>query len=121
MFISLRGRGVLNGHELIEMEQVISDVKGDVLDTVTTLDKLDGGISVLLHCPGFKASPGMSAEKVTVDLIISPQELSEAGNKELSKALAIMVQSFAKDVVLPYLERFNKRCIVEGIAAPPPP
>lgn len=87
---------------------------------ITVLDRIDGGISVLLRCPGFKPAADMSVDKVTVDLVVSPRELVEGG-KELSKALALIVQSFGHDIVLQYLQRFEKRCNIEGVKPMPAP
>lgn len=84
------------------------------------LDHLDGGISLLLRCPGFQPTGDFSTENITVDVIASPRELAEGG-KQLSKVLALMVQSFGHEVVFPYLKRFTKRCIIEGVKALPAP
>ncbi|KAG6912778.1 hypothetical protein DXG01_012233 [Tephrocybe rancida] len=84
-----------------------------------SLDQLDGGISVLLRCPGFKV-PAIGTEGVTVDLAFPPRELA-AGGKELSKTLCLLIQSFGNDIALPYLRRFEKRCLAEGVLPPSPP
>ncbi|KAG6908714.1 hypothetical protein DXG01_003559 [Tephrocybe rancida] len=120
LYIHLHGRGDINGVELREQRQVIADLQDDVLDAITALDRADGGISTLLRSPGFQPSINMGAENVTVDLIVSPRELLEA-EKELSKALALITQSFAQDIVIPHMFRFNQRCIIEGVIAPPAP
>ncbi|KAG6909304.1 hypothetical protein DXG01_001103, partial [Tephrocybe rancida] len=87
---------------------------------ITMLDRLDGGISVFLHCPGFQISANSGADDVTVDIVFPPRELAEGG-RGLSKTLALMAQTFASEIVLPYLERFRQRCLVEGVTAPPAP
>ncbi|KAG6905187.1 hypothetical protein DXG01_004375 [Tephrocybe rancida] len=122
MFVSLHSRGEVEGNEKTEVHQLISDLREDALDAVSALDRLDGGISVFLRCPGFQAPASMGTDSVTVDLVVPPRELlAPEGGKELSKALALMVQAFGKDVALPYLARFNQRCRAEGVVAPPVP
>jgi len=38
-------------------------------------DHLDGGISLLLRCPGSDCPANLTADKVTVDVYITPCEL----------------------------------------------
>ncbi|KAG6914523.1 hypothetical protein DXG01_016788 [Tephrocybe rancida] len=122
MYISLHGRGEMQGDELKELLELISDLQKDLLDAISALDRLDGGFSVLLRCPGSQVSADMGTEGVAVDLVVQPRELlAPEGGKELTKALALLVQAFGKDVALPYLTRFNQRCRVEGVTAPPVP
>ena len=59
-----------------------------------TLDRADGGITLVLHCPGHRAT---SVENLTIDTYISPRELKE-GVKELSKHIALIVQTFGTDI-----------------------
>ena len=87
---------------------------------VTALDGVDGGISLFLHCPGFKANQKSSVADISVDLFISPRELAEGGI-EMSEAIALMVQSFSDHVALPHLHLFQLRCKGEGVKAPPLP
>ena len=87
---------------------------------ISTLDRIDGGISVLLRCPGFKPSEGSGAEHMTIDTYISPHEL-KAGGKDLTKHIALLVQSFGADIALPHLHRFEARCAVEGVRPPSVP
>ncbi|KAG6377663.1 hypothetical protein JVT61DRAFT_14428 [Boletus reticuloceps] len=47
----------------------------DVLDAITMQDHLDGGISILVCCPGMDSTQILSAEQITVDLYITPREL----------------------------------------------
>ena len=83
---------------------------------------MDGGISLLLRCPGFKPADGFAAEDITVDTYISPHEL-KVGGKDMMKhiALLVLVQSFGADIVLPYLHHFAACCAVEGVKPPPAP
>jgi len=72
-----------------------------------------------MRCPGYKAPKDITVENVTVDIYASPRELGEAG--EISKHVAILVQTFGQDFVLPHLRRFAARCRTENIDSPQPP
>jgi hypothetical protein len=84
----------------------------------TVLDRADGGITLVLRCPGHQ--PTSAVEDLTVDIFISPREVKEGG-KELSKHLALLIQAFGADVALPYLHRFAKRCLIEKVELPSAP
>jgi hypothetical protein len=79
-----------------------------------TLDRADGGITLVLRCPGHQAT---LVENLTVDTYISPRELKEGG-KELSKRIALIIQAFGTNIALPYLHRFAKRCHTEQVEPP---
>jgi hypothetical protein len=81
---------------------------------------VDGGISILLWCPGFKLPGGSGAEKIMVDAYISPRELKEGG-KDLTKHVTLLVQAFGADIALPHLCRFEARCAVERVKPPSAP
>lgn len=82
-----------------------------ILMKAAALDRADGGITLVLRCPGHQVT---SIENLTVDTYISPRELKEGG-KELSKHIALIIQAFGTDVALPYLHRFAKRCLTEQV------
>ncbi|KAG6875862.1 hypothetical protein C0992_001988 [Termitomyces sp. T32_za158] len=103
-----------------ELRAVIQECQNDMFDSITAMDVVDGGISILLRCPGFIPSPNMTSDKLTVDLFVSPREVAEGG-KELSKHLALLVQAFGVDIALPYLQRFSDRCGKEDVNAPKAP
>ena len=69
----------------------------------------------MLHCPGNQ--PVSTVEDITIDTYISLHEMEEGG-KELSKHLALMVQTFGAEVALPYLHRFARHCLVEQVEPP---
>ncbi|KAI6002122.1 hypothetical protein EDD15DRAFT_2146964, partial [Pisolithus albus] len=60
---------VLGRAELVEASL------GDLFDAITMQDRLDGGISVLLRCPGFEYSDDITADGVTIDVYVTPREL----------------------------------------------
>jgi hypothetical protein len=57
---------------------------------------------------------------MTVNAYISPHELKE-GRKDLTKHIALMVQSFGADIALPHVHCFEACCAVEGVRPPSPP
>jgi hypothetical protein len=80
-------------------------------------DRLDGGISLLVRCPGFKAGHSLSPEQVAVDLYITPRELHE-NSARIGGDIAVLVQAFCEEFVIPHMQRFNERCHIENIEPP---
>lgn len=87
------------------------------IQQITVQDRIDGGISFLMRCPGQRSS---DLENLTVDVYISPRELLEAGT-DMNRKAASFVQSFGKDFALPHLRRFAARCRTEGVVLPQTP
>ncbi|KAG2134540.1 hypothetical protein DEU56DRAFT_738630, partial [Suillus clintonianus] len=58
-------------------EELVEASLQDVFDSIAMQDHLDGGISVLIRCPGFNANTALSPGDVAVDLYITPRELQE--------------------------------------------
>ena len=79
-------------------------------------DHLDGGITLLIRCPGSDIPSNLAAENITVDLYITPREL--VGNECVSGNTAMIVQAFCREFALPHLQRFTERCKVESIMCP---
>lgn len=84
------------------------------------LDLIDGGISLMLRCPGYRSDSTLSLEDVTVEVYVSPRELAKGG-KEMSERVALLVQEFGKHLALPHLHLFQARCLVENVKALPAP
>jgi hypothetical protein len=133
LYIALRGIRGCSREEKEEVDALLMGTMRDLFDIVSTtfflcfakcpvmismkaatLDKADGGITLVLRCPGQRAT---SVEDLTVDTYISPRELKEGG-KELSKHIALIIQAFGADITLPYLHRFAKQCLTEQIEPP---
>ncbi|KAG6912462.1 hypothetical protein DXG01_014379, partial [Tephrocybe rancida] len=95
-------------------------MRADVLDAITALDFIDGGISILLRVPGQAFANNVGVEELTVDVVVPPRERSETG-KEFSKTVAILIQTFGYNIALPYLKRFQDRCAAEGVTVLPTP
>ena len=81
-------------------------------------DRLDGGLSVLIRCPGSDLPSSLAFNKLTVDLYVTPRELVQ--NEHVSGDAAVLVQAFCKDFALPHLERFVERCKIESMRIPKP-
>ncbi|KAG6919654.1 hypothetical protein DXG01_003518 [Tephrocybe rancida] len=62
----------------------------------------------------------MGPEDLTINAVVSPHERREGG-KEFEKAVAILIQTFGCDIALPYLKRFQQRCIVKDVVPPSAP
>ncbi|KAG6372660.1 hypothetical protein JVT61DRAFT_7412 [Boletus reticuloceps] len=88
----------------------------NVLDAITMQDCLDGGISILVHCPGMDSTQISSAEQITVDLYITPRELVR--NDRLKGDAAVLVQAFCQEFAFPHLWRFMSCCNIEQITPP---
>jgi hypothetical protein len=80
-------------------------------------DRLDGGISFLIRCPGSNATSTMSAERVAVDLYVTPRELHEV-HERIGGDVSVLVQAFCEEFAIPHLQRFTERCRIEGVQAP---
>ncbi|KAG6906260.1 hypothetical protein DXG01_014940 [Tephrocybe rancida] len=106
--------------ELKAIAKFIEESHNDLFDAATALNRLDGGISLVLHCLGFDVGHEMQADDITLDVLFSPRELME-GRTELSKFLALLIQGFGREVALPYLRRFILCCNEEEIAPPGAP
>lgn len=83
-------------------------------------DRIDGGITLLMRCPGHLTSEDVTVENITIDVYVSPRELSETSS-EIDKHTALLAQSFGEDIVLPHLRRFAARCRVEKVVPPQTP
>jgi hypothetical protein len=87
---------------------------------IMTLNNIDGGLTLLLCCPGHSIQGDLAAEKIMVDTYISPRELKEGG-KEMSKQVALILQAFGAELAMPHLRCFHACCNVEGLNAAVPP
>ncbi|KAG1804580.1 hypothetical protein EV424DRAFT_1280484, partial [Suillus variegatus] len=51
---------------------------GDMFDALATQDRLDGGLSLLIHCPRSHITETVTPDRIAVDLYVTPRELQEA-------------------------------------------
>ncbi|KAF8441340.1 hypothetical protein L210DRAFT_824634, partial [Boletus edulis BED1] len=98
--------------------ELIEASLNDLFDAVTMQDRLDGGISVLLRCPGFQSHIPLTADQITVDAYVTPRELIR--NEHVSGDMAVLVQAFCEEFAIPHMQRFAERCTVESVVAPRP-
>jgi hypothetical protein len=84
---------------------------------VTAQDRLDGGISLLIRCPGSAATAVLAPEHMSVDLYITPRELDNCP-KVIGGDTSCLVQAFAENYAIPHLQRFTERCRAEGVVPP---
>ncbi|KAF8333786.1 hypothetical protein F5887DRAFT_1074593 [Amanita rubescens] len=96
-------------------KELLHDTLADAFDAISTLDRLDGGITLMVRCPGYPVEPRFKAvEDVTIDTYISPREVS-LNHAGIQEHVALIVQRFATNIVVPHLHRFTKRCFEGGI------
>ncbi|KAG6373648.1 hypothetical protein JVT61DRAFT_6311 [Boletus reticuloceps] len=94
--------------------KVLEASVSDVFDAITVQDRLDGGISLLIRCMGYEipSNMNMSADKVNVDVYITPRELVR--NEHVNGDTAMLVQAFCQDFALPHLEPFTHPVSLKG-------
>ena len=64
----------------------------------------------MVRCPGYSVEPDFKAvEDITVDTYITPYEIF-INHSGIQGHVALLVQKFAADIVVPHLHRFTKRC-----------
>ncbi|KAF8128111.1 hypothetical protein EV363DRAFT_1400614 [Boletus edulis] len=98
--------------------ELIEASLNDLFDAVTMQDCLDGGISVLLRCPGFQSHIPLTANQITVNAYVIPRKL--IWNKHVSGDMAMLVQAFCEEFAIPHMQRFTEHCTVELVVAPRP-
>lgn len=81
---------------------------------LTTQDRLDGGISLLIRCAGSEPPPNLSPEQIPIDVYITPHKLQET-QQRIGGDLAVLVQAFAQEFAVPHLQRFATRCAIEKV------
>ncbi|KAG1778325.1 hypothetical protein EV702DRAFT_1196329 [Suillus placidus] len=98
-------------------EEFVEAALEDVFDALTTQDRLDGGLSLLVRCPGSQIADTISPDRVAVDLYITPRELHEA-SEQIGGDVSVLVQAFCEEFAVPHLKRFMECCRKEDITAP---
>lgn len=80
-------------------------------------DRLNGGISLLIHCPGSEATPTLLPEHLSVDVYITLHELDETPDR-IGGDISVLVQAFSEEFTVPHLQHFTDRCRIEGVVPP---
>ncbi|KAI0043337.1 hypothetical protein FA95DRAFT_1609455 [Auriscalpium vulgare] len=95
--------------------EVVEATLGDVLDAVTTLDRIDGGFSLLLHVPGFTAQrPSASPQDIDILAYLPPREVAHHA-EDLQEHIMKITDVFRAQVAYPYLLRAEEYCARSGI------
>ncbi|KAG1749167.1 uncharacterized protein EDB91DRAFT_1011812, partial [Suillus paluster] len=77
-------------------EDFVEAALQDLFDTVAMQDHLDGGISLLICCPGSEATPALLPEHLSLDLYITLRELHETPER-IGGDISVLVQAFAEE------------------------
>ncbi|KAK2460042.1 hypothetical protein APHAL10511_007965 [Amanita phalloides] len=117
MFLALHGQGEGNNIEIHERQRVQKDSLSDIFDALTALDRIDGGVSLLIWSPGFTIPPDFSLNGIALDTYITTRAIVEAEDI-VQAVLASFIQVFGKGVVLPHLHHFTKKGKTERINVP---
>ncbi|TFK59121.1 hypothetical protein BDN72DRAFT_906135 [Pluteus cervinus] len=104
----------------IDLDHFFEQLMRDICDKAVTLDRCDGGITVVLRIPGQLVMQDTQPESITVDACLPPREVAVAG-EEFTIAITSLIQTFGEKVGLPYLLRFQERCAMQGDVPPPAP
>ena len=78
---------------------------------LTVLDRIDGGISLLLHCPGHLVTAETNVEDIPIEMYTTGREAKTLGIQE---RLVHLIQAFGDQIALPHLHRFTGRYGIEG-------
>ncbi|KAG1727172.1 uncharacterized protein EDB91DRAFT_1013608, partial [Suillus paluster] len=62
---------------MITHEEFVEAALEDVFDALCMQDRLDGGISLLIRCPGSQARDSLTPEWIAVNVYVTPRELHE--------------------------------------------
>ena len=84
------------------------------------MDRIDGGFSFLIRCPGYDPSKAACFDGMSVDAYISPRELAE-GDEKLQSAITSILGIFNQEIVPLHLQRYAAHCNVEGVKPRHPP
>ena len=82
------------------------------------MDRIDGGLSILLRVPGVLPHDGViTASNIRVDAYLPPREV-ELHRKELERAIGRLAQIFGQEIACCHLKHFEERCRASAIEPP---
>jgi hypothetical protein len=87
-------------------------------EKLTVLDRIDGGISLLLHCPGHLVTADTNVEDIPIEMYATGRETKTLGMQE---RLVHLIQAFGDQIALPHLHRFTGRYETEQSPGITPP
>ncbi|KAG1731983.1 uncharacterized protein EDB91DRAFT_1251921 [Suillus paluster] len=105
------------GWRMITHEEFVEAALEDVFDALCMQDCLDGGISLLIRCPGSQARDSLTPEQIAVDVYVTPRELHEYP-EQIGGDVSLFVQGFCEQIAKNHLQHFTERCRIEGIQPP---
>ncbi|KAG1723942.1 hypothetical protein EDB19DRAFT_1834402 [Suillus lakei] len=99
------------------VEAALEDVFDAYLSQLCMQDHLDGGISLLIRCPGSQARDSLTPERIAVNVYVTPRELHEHP-EQVGGDVSLFVQGFCEQIAKNHLQHFTERCRIEGIQPP---
>ncbi|KAG1743591.1 uncharacterized protein EDB91DRAFT_1247093 [Suillus paluster] len=103
--------------KMITHEEFVEAALEDVFDALCMQDRLDGGISLLIRCPGSQATDSLAAEHIAVDVYVTPRELHKFP-EQVGGDVSLFVQGFCEQMAKHHLQCFTERCRIEDIQPP---
>ncbi|TFK59790.1 hypothetical protein BDN72DRAFT_905543 [Pluteus cervinus] len=95
----------------------LENCRDDLFDAAATLDRIDGGITIIMRCAG---SAGIvDVADVSLDTYITPLA-RDTGGERASRSIAEIFQKFGEELVVPHLADFVRRCGFENVIPPRP-
>ncbi|KAH9972039.1 hypothetical protein BGW80DRAFT_1459979 [Lactifluus volemus] len=79
---------------------VVRSTLKDTIDSITMLDRIDGGFSLFLHAPGF-LPPNQEKENTLIDGYLPPREVMNHG-ANLQAPLERILHTFLQDIAQPH-------------------
>lgn len=109
------GQGTIDSLE--ERDALMERRLGDILDSVTFLDRKDGGFTLLLRVPGkVPTAADAPASQVTLDAYLPPREVAEHAH-DLEQPLRQIAHTFFHTIAIPHLQRLASRFDLSGLPA----
>ncbi|TFK67056.1 hypothetical protein BDN72DRAFT_859416 [Pluteus cervinus] len=99
------------------IERELASARADLMDAAAVLDRIDGGVTLLMRCPGCVLPDGATVKDITLDTYTTRLAL-KTGGREFQRAAVKLCQKFGEDIVLPHLRDFAQRCNIEGLPIP---
>ncbi|TFK61505.1 hypothetical protein BDN72DRAFT_863561 [Pluteus cervinus] len=103
-------------HNPADWQDCMAKLHDDLLDVATILDRVDGGVTVIMRVPGSKVTEHTDAADITIDSYITPITLG-TGGAHMERTIAGLFQQFGEEIALPHLHLYNGRCAIEHLIA----
>ncbi|KAG1816410.1 uncharacterized protein BJ212DRAFT_1480862 [Suillus subaureus] len=116
-FIKFNKILMLQDQKMIMHEEFVEAALEDVFDVLCMQDRLDGGISLLIHCPGSQVTDSLTAEHIAVNVYVTPHELHKFP-EQVGGDISLFVQGFCEQMAKHHLQCFTERCHIEDIQPP---